>query len=112
MSARLKRNWELLRVLQKARKSQRSAIIRHSTDDLVLAICEIVLNVLNGTVKLSSAQRKKLVAYKKVLRSVADRKLKTVSKKRLLVQKGGFLPAILTPVLAVVASLIGSALSK
>ena len=112
MSARMKRNWDLLRVLQKAPKAQRDAIIRSSSDDLVLAICEIIVNVLNGTVRLTPAQRKKLTIYKKILRSVADRKLKSSTKKRLLIQKGGFLPAILTPVLAVVASLIGETIGS
>ncbi len=112
MSARLKRNWLFLRALKTATPKQRKAIIRAGGKDLVLAICEIVDNLLRGTVTLSAGQRKKLQRYKKILREIANRKVGVRKKTNHLVQRGGFLSALLAPTLGIIASLIGEAISK
>ena len=107
MSARLKRNWEMLKLLLSVKPGQRKAILLNSTDDLLLAICEIVDNVLRGTVKLNANQRKKLHQYKKVMRDMASKTISKKRKKELVAQKGGFLPIILAPALGLLASLVG-----
>lgn len=114
MSARLKRNWHMLKILMKAKKPKhRRAILDSGNDDLVMAICEIVDNVLRGTVKLKSADKQKLVHYKKVMRDIANKRVAKKQKKKLLLsQKGGFLPVILAPALALVASLVGEVVGK
>ena len=65
MSARLKRNFKLLKVLQKASPRQRKLILQKASNDLVLCIAEIVDNVLRGHVNLSKAKLKQLSKYKK-----------------------------------------------
>ena len=113
MSARLKRNWHLLKVLSQFKKPiQRKAILLTNSDDLILAICEIVDNVLRGTVQLKARDRKKLQQYKKVMRELANRKIAKKAKKSILLQKGGFLPLVLAPALSLVASLVGEAISS
>lgn len=112
MSARLKRNWDLLKVLKAAHPKQRKALIMTSTDDLILAICEIVDNVLRGTVKLTSKQKVQLKKYKSVLRNTANHKVTKSRKRRIIAQKGGFLPLILAPALTLIAGLIGEAIGK
>ena len=112
MSARLSRNWDLLKVLKSASPPQRKAILLTANDDLILAICEIVDNVLRGAVKLSPLQRNKLKQYKKVLRDTADHKISKKYKRKVIAQKGGFLPLILGPALALVAGLLGEAIGK
>lgn len=112
MSARLKRNWDLLKVLRQAPPSQRRAIVVTGTDDLILAICEIVDNILRGNVRLLPKQKRKLKLYKHVLRQIADHKVTKKVKRRKLAQKGGFLPIILGPALALVAGLIGESIAK
>lgn len=113
MSARLKRNWHLLKVLSQFKKPiQRKAILLTNSDDLILAICEIVDNVLRGTVQLKARDRKKLQQYKKVMRELANRKIAKKDKKSILLQKGGFLPLVLAPALSLVASLVGEAISS
>jgi predicted glutamine amidotransferase len=112
MSARMKRNWKLLDALRKASKKKRTNLLKIGKDDLLLAICEIVDNVLKGTVKLKPAEQKKLQRYKKELRLVCDRKVSKQRKKKVINQKGGFLPLILGPALAVVGSLLGEVIGK
>jgi hypothetical protein len=65
-----------------------------------------VLNVLNGNVGLTSCAKRKLQNHKVVLRKVADKRVLLSSKKRLIVQKGGFLLPLLTAVLPALASYI------
>jgi hypothetical protein len=108
----MKRNWGVLRELERATKSKRKKLLAVGKDDLLLAICEIVDNVLKGTVKLNNVQKKKLLRYKKELRNIADRKASKTSKKKVLNQRGGFLPLILTPALGLIASLVGEVIGN
>jgi hypothetical protein len=63
-----------------------------------------VLNVLNGNVGLTSCAKLNLKKHKGVLRKVADKRVPLSFKKRLIVQKGGFLLPLLTAVLPALAS--------
>jgi len=109
MSARLKRNLDFLNVLAKAKPKQRQAIISTASKDLLLCICEVVDNILRGAVKLTVKQKQQLKRYKKVLRTVADRKIPLKQKQKLISQKGGFLSAAIIPVLSIAAALLGEA---
>ena len=70
------------------------------------SICECVLNVLNGNVKLSGCVTRKLRKHKAVLCKVADKRVPISSKKKLIVQRGGFLLPLLSAVLPALATLI------
>lgn len=107
MSARLKRNLDLLRVLKKANKKQRTAILETGNKDLILCLCEVIDNILAGTVKLTPKQKKELTKYKSLLRQLIDKKIDLNQKRNLIIQKGGFLPAILGPALGLAATIIG-----
>lgn len=107
MSARLKRNFDFLRVLKIANKKQRKAILDSGSKDLILCLCEVIDNVLSGTVKLSTKQKKDLSKYKNILRQLIDKKVTITKKRKLFIQKGGFLPAILGPALGLAATIIG-----
>ena len=65
MSAVVKRALPLLKVLVDATPKLKKAIIKHAPTDLVTAISEIVLNLIKGVIKLTSAQKKRLSRYKK-----------------------------------------------
>jgi len=60
--------------------------------------------VLNGNVPLTDRQKSDSVAQKR--HQSVDRKEDGALKKRLILQKGGFLSAILPPVLGVLANII------
>jgi hypothetical protein len=109
MSQLIKRNFDALRVLKKASPKLRKAILTNSEKELILALCEIITNVLSGTVKLSSKQKKHLNTHKKSLRRVVDKRV-GIKEKRHLLQKGGFLTTLLPPALTLLASLINHAI--
>ena len=108
----MRSNYHVLHVLKKARPKLRKAIVSHCDGELVKSICECVLNVLNGNVRLTECAKRKLWKYKAVLRKFADKRVPLSSKKRLIVQKGGFLLPLLTAVQPALASYIFRLCSK
>lgn len=64
---------------------------------------DIALNILKGRLKLSTAQKRKLRRHKAALRATASPK-PSFKKRVTLQQKGGFLSAIITPILGAIAS--------
>ena len=81
-------------------------MLKGASPDLIKALCECSLNILKGRIKLSPTQKKKLSRHKKNLRLLATKKSTLKHRKRVL-QKGGFLGALLGPVLGVLRSLFG-----
>ena len=107
MSKRLKKHIELLKLLKKTNKRcQRQHIFNCADKGLVLCVCECINNVLRGNVKLSPANKRELSQHKDILRKIVDRQTNVDKKRNLLIQKGGFLPALLAPVLSIAGGLI------
>jgi hypothetical protein len=95
-----------LSLLGNCNSKLRKAILRHSEKDLVFAICECVLNLLNGNVKTDSRVIHKLGKHKQILRKLVHTGDNVEQKRKLLIQKGGFLPLIIPAILEVVTSLL------
>ena len=93
-------------MLKGAAPKLRKAIIVNGDKQLVNSICECVLNVLNGNVKLSSCVKRKLRKHKNVLRKVVDKRVPLLGKKKVIVQREGFLLPLLSAVLPALATLI------
>ena len=66
------------------------------------------LELLNRNVKLSGCSSRKLRKYKALHHKVADRRVPLSNKKKLIIQRGGFLLPLLSAVLPAIASLIFS----
>ena len=62
--------------------------------------------MLNGNVRLSDCVARKLRKHRAVLRKVADKGVPISGKKRLIVQRGGFLLPLLSAVIPALASYI------
>ena len=105
MSHSVKKHGDFLKVLAKCNPKQRKALLQHISPDLLKCLCECCLNVLKGNVSLSTSQKRQLSRHRRVLRSLADRKTPNKRKKQLLLQKGGFLPALLGPIISTLAGL-------
>ena len=103
MSSRIKNKFSELKALRSAKPRVRRALL--SDRELVLAVIEVIINVLNGNVKLGAAEKKKLERYRGQLRKLAG-KGSVKSKQKLIQQKGGFLSTLLPPAIALLASLI------
>lgn len=112
MSARVRRHAETLAFLSKAKPVTCKAIIKGADKDLVHCLCECAHNLLQGSVPLTKAQKTKLARHKQGLRDIA-KKSTSLKRKQQILQKGGFLPALLAPLLApVIAPLAGKVIKK
>ena len=102
----MRSNYHTLKVLKTADPKLRKAIISNCNEELVNCISECVLNVLNGNIKLTVCKTRKLKKHNAALCMVVDRHVPLYDKKKLLVQRRGFLLPSLSAVLPTLASLI------
>ena len=102
-----KRNVCLLAALYHLNKNQRTIFLRNADGKLIRCICEIcVVNTLKGNVSLERSEKNRLTKYKKALRRVIAKRCNWKDKRKLLVQRDGFLPYIIEPILSILLSLI------
>ena len=111
MSSRVKRQAPVLRALAKSHPHVCHAILRGADKDLLQCLSECALNVLKGNVPLTSTEKAKLIKYKQKLRKVANKQV-SLKQKHKIVQTGGFLPALLAPILGAVLGPIATASVK
>ena len=107
MSSRVRKYLARLKLLKEASSKVRKKILKNCDNNLLCCLCECAKNLLKGNVPLTEAQKKKLHRYKKKLRYLVSKKTRKAAKKR-LIQTGGFIGALLTPVLSFLGSLINS----
>jgi site-specific DNA-adenine methylase len=106
---RINSNYHKLQVLRKANPKLRKAIISNCNKELLNAISEIALNVLQVNIELPATSRQKLRKHKTALRALADRRKllrRSAVKRRVLNQRGGFILQLLGAVLPTIASLL------
>lgn len=100
----------MLYVLKDADPILQKNILKHANSDVINALAEIAINILNGNVPLDEATKNRLGVYKRELRGLACLKRKLSSKRKILVQRGrGFIAPVLATLLT---SLVGSYLNK
>lgn len=108
ISDHLKSNLDVLKVLNKVPKNTKKHIIAHGDRSLIIAICELALNLLSETFNCTSTAKRHLRRYKKNLTKLATRKKLSknlaVEKKIINQQFGagsnGFLPLLIPPALS------------
>jgi len=106
MSQNLKKYAACIKTLHKATSKDRRKLLTNvlKKDSFVNCICECTSNLLGGAVPLTKVQKKRLEKQKKALRLLSSKKT-SLKKKRKIIQKGGFLGAILEPIVSVLGSL-------
>jgi hypothetical protein len=109
---RFEKNLDYLSVLRRCKPKERRAILQNSGYELIKTICECCENVLNGSVPLCEKDKKRLAPYKAKLRELRSRKKSLKAKKQALIQRGGFLPALLGPLIGVIGGLLPDLIAK
>nr|DAC81258.1 TPA_asm: gasderminX [Astyanax tetra cavefish adintovirus] len=107
MSARLQRNYQTLRSLYQASPRERKLILHNAPRDLILAICELALNLLRGHIPLTSQQYRQLKRQKKSIKIFADKRKSVEAKRKSINQSGGFLLPLLSVAVPFLSSLLG-----
>ena len=107
MPRRVEEHWEQLEKLKKAKSKKTTAkILKQGGKPLQLCLRECAINILNGKVPLTPNQKKQLCRYKDHLRRLRNKSTRTGERLQ-IEQKGGFLPALIAPILgAVVGGLL------
>jgi len=101
--------FELLSILGNAK--YRRAVLAKADKKLVNVICEVVYNVLKRNISIPEHVRTRLFKHKKLLRKLCE-KSKFCSKKKILVQHGGFLQFLIPAVIGGLAQIISSYVSR
>ena len=112
MSERLERHIGFLKNVKKAKPAARKQLVARASGDQIKCIADCCHNILTSNIPLSPGQKKKLQRHANIIRLVARKKVSLKNKKRALQQQGGFLPALIAPILGVVGSLIGGLINK
>src|SRR5215469_1168180 len=106
---RLKSQLHFLHVIKDAKPQARRVLLESASDELIKAIVECVINTLNGNHKLSKEEKSKLSKYKNRLRALVNPKFSFKHKRKLIVQKGGFIVPLLTSILSgIIGAIINS----
>lgn len=104
MSKCVIKNLPGLRILASAPPKLRRMILENGNLQLIKAIVECIENVLKGNIPIEESSLKKLKKHKSALGAVSKSPNKLSKKKNVIIQKGGaFLPALLVPVITVLA---------
>lgn len=104
MSECVIKNLPALKTLALAPPKLRHMILESGNLQLIKAIVECIENVLKGNVPINESCFRKLKKHKSALRAVSKSPNKLSQKKKVIIQKGGaFLPALLLPVITVLA---------
>ena len=103
----LKKHIDMLRMLHEAKEHTRRGFLKCCPGDVCNAISEVASNTLKGNIPLTDAQYAGLKRHAKDLEALA-RKKTSLTKKRQIIQKGGFITALLGPALRLLTPVIGS----
>ena len=107
MSNRIKKHAPMFVHLAKAKPQTVKSIIKTCDKELMNVLCECGLNVLYGKVPISKTQRNRLYRFKGKLRELTKKRV-SAKKKKTILQQGGFLGALLSPILGILGNLLGS----
>src|SRR5207244_7239582 len=108
MSQRLRKYASFLKLLHSTKPSLQKKMLRtHCNNEFVQCIVECCRNIIKGNLKLTPLQKANLVKRKRILKKIVLKKT-SLKNKRKIIQTGGFLGAILGPIVKVLGGLFAS----
>lgn len=90
----------MLYILKDCKPKLRKALVENADNGLIKTINEIAFNTLNGNNTIDNKTKVKLKKYKKQMRCLTCPKRSIASKRKLLIQNGGFLPTLIASILS------------
>ena len=101
----LRKHGEMLKFLERANPSVVKAALKTASPDLINTVCECSHNIMRLNVRLSPSQKRRLGRYKASLRALTQKTLSCKRRKHIL-QTGGFIGALLGPIISVFKNLL------
>ena len=108
---RLQAHLPLLKQVSRLPEARKKVFLESADGRLIKSICECCVNILNGCIPLSDRQHERLKFNKEHLRRLVHRAT-PIKEKRKLLQKGGFMSAILTAAIPLIGGLIANAVNR
>jgi len=105
MSKRVKKYLPVLKRIAKLGDKAKRDFVRKCDKELLDCVSECAKNVIKGNVPLTARQKEKLRRCREDLRELSVKKT-ALRRKRRILQKGGFLGALLPLVLGVLSSVL------
>lgn len=104
------KNKNFLQLLTKSNKKIQKSMIKNASKEQIKSICEIILNLLSGNIKLDQEDLSKLYKKRNSLRELI--KKQSIKKKKYLIQKGGFIQFLIPALISGLATVISSVIQK
>lgn len=98
--------------LRTLKSAQRKHFIARAPTPVINKISELCLNCVKGSLPIDRREINLLKKDRTTIRAVGSKKNSLKKRRNLLIQKGGFLPILLKFALPLLASYIGSKLTK
>lgn len=102
----IKNHIHQLRQLKSAQPKKRRILLKNADKNVIKAVSETARNCLKGNVPLNRNQFRCLKKHRTALRKLANKKTSLKLRKK-IIQKGGFLGALIGPAIAAITSLFG-----
>lgn len=99
-------NKNFLDLLTKSNRKKQKILVQNASNEEIKSICEIILNLLKGNLKIDQKDFNKLHKKKKILRNLVKRG--SYKSKKFLIQKGGFLQVLIPAIVSGLASVLSS----
>lgn len=99
----------LLKALNKTDAVTRKAILQSAKKDLILALVQCARAIINRSVPLTRAQSDAVKRSANDIKKLVNRKT-SVEERKVVLQKGGLLSAIVGPVLRLLPAILGGVL--
>jgi hypothetical protein len=115
MSPRVLRHTSFLRLAgnECCSAAQRRQLIRTASGEQIKSISECCHNLLKRHIPLTPKQRNSLKKYKKLIFTLVDKSVPISQKRQKLEQSGGFLPALVVPIIgAILGGLAHNAITR
>lgn len=109
LSARVRKHAHALETLAKAKREKRNRMVREATSELIFTLVDLAKMIIRGDITLTPLQLSTVRRHKANFKKLVS-KSTGVRGKRNVIQKGGFLPALLGPVLKLGLPLLGNLL--
>lgn len=111
MSEKLRRSWPLLLLLQKVKPRLRKVLMQDLAEnpDMCHVVRELFVNYMNGNIKLSKQDQKKLKKHMRLCRAMSGKASKK-QRKKTIKQIGGLpiLPMLINAAIPIITSLLMS----
>ena len=105
------KNKNFLKLLCNSNKKLRKSLIQNGSKDQINSLCEIVLNLLNGNIKISDEKLNKLSKKRNSLKQFIQKNV-AIKKKKYLIQRGGFLEILIPAIISGLASVVTTLIDK